>query len=195
MRAGRAFGQLLSKLGYLHYVTVECKMSPASSEFVNEGGTVRRSFTTLAALGLTVLLCMAAGAGARSHDASAQLSRASRPGPGHFLGLTFESRAGDLGGPVGADQLCRRAFAESHMCSYDEIGASAPELGQAIESDAWIDPPTSKFWASDLQTANGSCRDWHTGTVGLGTVIEQHGKLSLLPCSIPHRIACCAVAD
>ena len=72
---------------------------------------------------------------------------------------------------------------------YDEIDAA--RVARAMVHDAWIGPPTKHFWASNLQTANGSCREWHTGQVGLGSVLNNDGTLRLLPCSIPRRVACC----
>lgn len=141
--------------------------------------------TALLVLGLCLMLAVTALA-----DSNATRTPDAPGTHGAFLGLTLESRAGDLGGPFGADRLCRRVFSESHMCSYDEI--DGPRVARALAHDAWIGPPTREFWASNLQTANGSCREWHTGRVGVGTVLNKNGTLRLLPCSSPRRVACCA---
>ena len=151
---------------------------------------MRRRVTALGVFGLSLILGLASAS-----DSSRAAGPALPAGPGAvgaFLGVTLESRAGDLGGPVGADRLCRRVFSESHMCSYDEIDAA--RVARAMVHDAWIGPPTKHFWASNLQTANGSCREWHTGQVGLGSVLNNDGTLRLLPCSIPRRVACCGCA-
>ena len=148
---------------------------------------MRPGIAVLLATGLWIVL--AASAGAQLPGSPGPAISAGSSGPAGFLGLTVESRAGDLGGSFGADLLCQRAFPQSHMCQYDEIAPG--QLSALLPYDAWIGPPRSIGWASNLKTASGSCREWHTGTVGLGTVLDKSGGLRLLPCSIPRRLACC----
>ena len=125
---------------------------------------------------------------------------------GTFCGATSSLMTGDLGGYVGADNICHAVAAcgaSSHMCTAKEMVDSA-RTGRLTTDDTWWTSTGMQILQGDIggdgtpgnQSQLVDCNGWTSGNnpIVVGSTFNRSGTTigpSQQTCPTPARVACC----
>ncbi|MBE2252188.1 MAG: collagen-like protein [Myxococcus sp.] len=105
-----------------------------------------------------------------------------------FRGFTSALRTGNLGGVIGANQLCHSEFPGSSLCTIADYDRANPLVAPG-GTGAWIDSDRAVSGAR----SRSSCGNWTVGTTAdYGTNLNQHGFFTgQVYCNASKPVACC----
>ena len=116
-------------------------------------------------------------------------SRASRF---QLVGFTSASYTGDMGGHFGVTRKCQLEFAESRMCTFEEVAATT-SIPDGLAGDAWAHPSGGgRVLLDALITKSGlaNCDVWKDDTGrGRSVTADGTGSDQQTLCSVAQPVA------
>ena len=117
-----------------------------------------------------------------------------------LVGFTAAAMTGGEG-VFGFTRACADEFADSRMCTSEEVMDSA-SLPSVLTGSAWVRPvfvPPGPGGVTPLDVSGVdatseelTCVFWSNGSSGNGLTVDNAGRFLERACNTPRRVACCA---